>query len=251
MKQSRPLGVVLYDGPSRINGRPIVVIATFKTKNRKTGQLIQTWIMPANESPVDAARAGTDDSVCGTCPFRPIETDLCYVTLGQAPLGIWRAWKRGIYPTADFRTRGTRDLFADRRVRAGAWGDPVAAPLSMWQKLFRYSAGHVGYTHQWAAFPEFAPYLMASVHSPFEASCAADLGWRTFRTRNPDMPVLDNEVICPASDEGGHTRTCSTCMACNGNASRSNRRKSIVIEGHGSFMFSKRREAFHREAVAT
>jgi hypothetical protein len=40
-----PGGLVLWEGPSRLDGSPIVAIATFRTDNRKTGPMIQTWII--------------------------------------------------------------------------------------------------------------------------------------------------------------------------------------------------------------
>ena len=46
--QSKPNGLVLYHGPSRINRREIVVIATGlrrKSRNRKTGKMVQIWIL--------------------------------------------------------------------------------------------------------------------------------------------------------------------------------------------------------------
>ena len=36
-----PSGFVMYDGPSAIDGAPIVVIATLKSSNRKTGDMVQ------------------------------------------------------------------------------------------------------------------------------------------------------------------------------------------------------------------
>jgi hypothetical protein len=33
---------ILYEGPSVLDGAPIMCIATFGTKNRKTGAMVQT-----------------------------------------------------------------------------------------------------------------------------------------------------------------------------------------------------------------
>jgi hypothetical protein len=38
-------GVVLYEGPSELDGKPIVVVATFNSVNDKTGNMVQTWII--------------------------------------------------------------------------------------------------------------------------------------------------------------------------------------------------------------
>ena len=51
-------GVVLYDGPSLIDGAPIVAIATgliWPSLNRKTGDMVHVWIMRADLPPVEAA----------------------------------------------------------------------------------------------------------------------------------------------------------------------------------------------------
>ena len=57
-------GVILYEGPSELDGSPIVVIATFGSKNRKTGKgrknLIQTWIMRQDVAPWDAKTQDLD-----------------------------------------------------------------------------------------------------------------------------------------------------------------------------------------------
>ena len=64
---------MLYEGPSRFDGQPIVVIATgFRdpTDNVKTGPMIQTWIMRADMDPQEVVYAGEDASICGKCVHR-------------------------------------------------------------------------------------------------------------------------------------------------------------------------------------
>ena len=39
-------GYVLHEGPSPFDGQPIVSIATLHSSNRKTGDMVQTWILP-------------------------------------------------------------------------------------------------------------------------------------------------------------------------------------------------------------
>ena len=55
-------GYVLQRGLSPFNGEPIVVIMTMKSKNRKTGNMIQVWILPENVSPMDAVKLRVDDT---------------------------------------------------------------------------------------------------------------------------------------------------------------------------------------------
>ena len=42
---TRQRGYVLWRGPSPIDGKPIVVIAVVKSANRKTGNMIQVFIL--------------------------------------------------------------------------------------------------------------------------------------------------------------------------------------------------------------
>ena len=49
-----PNGRILYEGPSMLDGAPIVVIATGfaeRSGNDKTGAMIQTWILRADIPP--------------------------------------------------------------------------------------------------------------------------------------------------------------------------------------------------------
>lgn len=81
----------------------IVVIATgFEnpSENIKTGDMIQIWILLKSMSPVDGVKSGADKLICGGCSLRRNYDGerSCYVNVGQAPLGIWRAWRNGAYP---------------------------------------------------------------------------------------------------------------------------------------------------------
>ncbi len=66
-------GVILYIGPSMLDGSPIVAIANrivAKSSNEKTGALVQTFIIRADLSPLDALATGADASICGDCKHR-------------------------------------------------------------------------------------------------------------------------------------------------------------------------------------
>ena len=106
---TKPNGYILFEGPSAIDGKPIVVIATGfanKSANGKTGDMIQTWIIREDIKPNDAVKSGDDESICGQCIHRPAlkaaiqakgEKHIrCYVKVWQAPLVVWKAYKRGI-----------------------------------------------------------------------------------------------------------------------------------------------------------
>ena len=95
-------GFILYDGPSVLDGSPIVCIATLSTSNRKTGAMIQTWILRADKDPVTASKLGDDVSICGNCPLRHHTGGACYVNIGQAPRSIFDGFIRGIYEPFDY-----------------------------------------------------------------------------------------------------------------------------------------------------
>ncbi len=100
-------GYILYDGASVYDGKPIVVIATNKTSNDKTGDMWQTWIMRSDIEPHTAVKTGDDYSVCGECPLRPLNYKKnglpkpCYVRVFQAPLSVYRKYKRNGYKTIE------------------------------------------------------------------------------------------------------------------------------------------------------
>ncbi len=224
--------MVIYEGPSMLNGEPIVAIATgFKgslSSNIKTGPMIQTWILAQDEEPHHAVKSGTDEAVCGDCKLRPLNLGVCYVLTFQGPLNIYRMWKRGGYQI--YRP----EAFAGLAVRFGAYGDPAAVPFHIWDDIGFQASLTTGYTHAWKyCDPLHKHYCMASVDSEEEALEARHAGWRTFRvTTSPGDKSLSDEVICPASDVGGHKLQCIQCGICDGQVRRL--KSHVVIHVHGS-----------------
>lgn len=227
---------VIYRGPSLIDGAPIVVIATFSGRNKKTGAMVQTYILRADMNPLDASKSGGDVSICGDCPHRGTPTAdpdrkqakgrTCYVNLGQGVLITYRAFVRGVY--ADAQTRdGRKALGRGRMVRIGTYGDPGAVPSDVWQDLIADAAGWTAYTHRAGWRPDLA---MQSADSLADAQAHWQAGRRTFRV------VLDlgevqhaQEVLCPASKEAGRRTTCAACKLCAGTATRSPKSVAIVM----------------------
>jgi hypothetical protein len=224
-------GFVLYHGASILDGAPIVAIVTGTRKssaNAKTGAMLQTWIMRADQAPTVALKSGADASICGQCPRRPKLGGDCYVNVARAPLAVWNAWQRGAYPVS----RDHMAIGAGRNVRLGSYGDPAAVPAYVWQVLTMQAKMHTGYTHQWrTAAPEYRALCMASVDSRAELNAARAAGWRAFRVRYATEPLAPRESVCPASEEAGKRLTCETCGACNG--AQSGRHGSIAIVAHG------------------
>jgi hypothetical protein len=242
LKRGRFAGVVLYEGPSRLDGKPIAVIAnriTTKSNNDKTGAMVQTFIVRSDVNPVEALRSGDDASVCGDCKRRPSVAKAagikpCYVKVFQSVLSTWKALGRGRYarPIVDYDPRILSDLFEGKAFRMGSYGDPAAAPFAMWARATKRAAMVNGYSHQWHK-PEFAKFkalTMASADNEAEALQAWGAGWRTFRVRAKDEARLSNEAICPASKEAGAKVSCTDCKACGGHSAKV--RKSIVIMAH-------------------
>jgi hypothetical protein len=235
----KPNGMELWRGASLLDGAPIVVIATglaAGSRNSKTGNMVQTYIMRADAMPTDAIKSGQDSSICGDCIHRGDGTGkarTCYVNVGQGPLTVWKAWGRGVYPAA-VTAAAVEQAGARRVVRLGTYGDPAAVPAAIWHALTRYAIGHTGYTHQWRKAPQLRTLCMASADNVADASEAHAIGWRTFRVALPcDAPRIDKESICPASAEAGKKLQCAYCLACSG---ANGRRGSIVIQAHGGFV---------------
>jgi hypothetical protein len=231
-----PNGLVLWEGPSRLDGAPIVALLTLRSANVKTGPMLQTWILPRTVDPLTAIKTGADKAVCGACPLRGTGAKArgCYVNLiSGGPFQVYRAYAAGRYPAADDRNLSLWAM--GRPVRLGSYGDPCAVPIGVWTGLLGYCNGHTGYTHQWRdpAHEDYRALLMASVESAAQRAEAKALGWRTYRILGPDDRPARREMICPASPQGGNRQTCYTCQACNGTAGHPGG-ADVTIRVHGS-----------------
>jgi hypothetical protein len=228
----RPLGVVLYRGPSMLDGAPIMVIATFRSENDKTGPMIQTWILRADIPPIAAISDGADVSICGDCPLRgsliqvargghPLGASAgecstcvgraCYVRADQAPTAVYWAARRGRYP--DYVPAIHARYFRGATLRLGSYGDPVAVPIGKIRPLVRLSAGHTGYSHSWRLprFKAWRALLHASTHNTDESLQAIAQGWKVFQVSD-ECPEFAS--WCPSS-RGVH---CADCRACRGSS---------------------------------
>lgn len=231
--------MIVYEGPSAYNGKPIVAILTGlgrTSKNPKTGDMCQLWILGQDEAPTQASKNGTDDSVCGDCPYRHANQGGCYVVLYQAPLQVWKKYKRGGYEKV--APEAAAEKLKGRMVRLGAYGDPAMLPFEVVKPLTEAANGFTGYTHQWNAEwidERFASLCMASVDSLVEYSVAKSKGWRCFMVALNAASVADFATInCPASEENGKKTTCQKCGLCNGMQKANDKRKDIYILPHGN-----------------
>ena len=237
---TKPLGYIAYEGPSLIDGAPIVVIVNKiddGSDNAKTGAIVQSFIIRSDVAPTDALKTGADVSICGQCPHRPILARdngqaPCYVNVGRSVRSVYEAYKRGRYERADAATIAR--ALAGKIVRLGTYGDPAAAPVTMWAQITRYAAGRRGYTHQWARADfdasAWAPLVMASADNVEEAARANLLGMRVFRV-SMGVDVQAGEAMCPASAEAGRRATCAKCTLCSGTTIQA---RDIVIADHAA-----------------
>lgn len=233
---SQILGYIAYEGPSVIDGSPIVVIINKIDRasgNDKTGALVQSFIIRSDVAPVEALKNGDDAAICGDCKHRPSLVAIngeapCYVNVGRSVRSVYDAYKRNRYVRASLETIAI--AIAGRNLRIGTYGDGAAVPAIVWHRLIRYAADWVGYTHQWrnVVASDWQGMLMASVDTTTEYADAKTLGWRSFRVAQ-DTVKLPTEISCPASKEAGQRTTCNDCLLCSGTSRKA---KDIVIIDH-------------------
>jgi|TARA_R110002126_G_scaffold2139_1_gene12408 hypothetical protein len=226
---------IIYKGPSLLDGKPIVAIATWSKRNTKTGAVLQTYILRSDINPLEASKTGEDFSICGDCTMRGEVNDdpkrkqakgrRCYVNLGQGVLIVYKSFLRGVYSMANTKA-GRNTLGRDRFVRVGTYGDPAAVPSFVWEQLLAEASTFTAYSHQSGWRPDIA---MQSADNKAQAVAHWTAGRRTFRVI-ADLGQLDKvkETLCPASKEAGRRVQCTACKLCKG----SSLAKSIAIVEH-------------------
>lgn len=225
--------MILWQGLSRIDGKtPVVCIMTgldSKSANRKTGAMVQTYIIRSDMAPVEAVKIRADVGICGGCVHRKQENGrrTCYVNLGQGPRSVFDGFQRGIYPVVSLEQAGK--AVAGKFVRFGTYGDPAAVPVEIWETLARSASGRTGYTHQWRnrKFAALAPYMQASCETAQDVERAHAYGFMgTFRVVPLGDIIPSNALHCPASEEMGKVAQCIDCRACDGS-------RDVAIYAHG------------------
>ncbi len=225
----KPLGYVIQESTSPIDGSPIVVILTMGSSNRKTGNMCQVWILRADVNPVQAVNTGEDYSICGNCPHRK-QADgsrSCYVNIGQAPNSVWKTYQAGKYER-DLHVLGAREAVAGRKIRFGAYGDPALIKPLIFRILTNAAAGHTAYTHQWReSWAQWAAgHMQASCDGMTDYLEASSRGFKTFAVIPKNGDSYSGK-LCPATAEGSKV-TCLTCSLCDGV------KADIFVEAHGS-----------------
>lgn len=209
-------------------GAPILVLASKADRpadaNGKTGDMWQFYIIRADMKPTDAIKLGLDAAVCGNCPHRSVKNRTCYTygTTAVAANGMYRAHIAGKSKVF------SPDMVAGDTVRLGAYGDPCAVPLEVWQPILAASVGWTAYTHQWRdTDPAYAAICQASCDSLQDQADATALGWRTYTVAPVGTTKVPGAVPCPSPRV-----KCETCLKCSGTGS--GRKGNVWIEAHGS-----------------
>lgn len=244
--------MILYEGPSRWDRKPVVMIATGYNKpsaNAKTGPMIQTYILRQDMNPADAVATGHDDTICGNCKHRGVQQAdgtfkdrTCYVLYFKAPKTIWRHYKNGGYQRATPTELGRLAEAQNQGVRFGAYGDPAMVPLRVWQPIVRRAPHVTSYTHQWLGLPRaesWAQFTMASVDNLIEKRMANALGYRTFRVVSSLDQLTPDEIECVNTSHGV---PCADCQLCGG-LTRPAKNIAIVAHGFGAKKFRRLEQA--------
>jgi hypothetical protein len=225
--------VIIYKGPSLIDGSPIICVVTGLGKpshNIKTGDMIQTYIIRSDCHPNNAIHDGRDYAICGACKHRGDngKNRTCYVRM-DAPSSVYRTYQRGNYPIVS--PDSISSLVKGRALRIGTYGDPTAIPEGIFAPLISVASRVTGYTHRHTVTPrDKYAYLMASVETEGEKTLAQMRGKRYFRVISSVSERAKGEVLCPASAEMGHKTTCERCALCDARR----RGPSVVIVAHGA-----------------
>lgn len=204
----------------------LVFTALQGSSNRKTGNMIQTYLIDKasiNEPKVFGSK-------CLSCPM----VDKCYVNKDK--LSVRSALKRLIGGENTSYTFSTLDrvlpLLRGRLVRFGTYGDPSSIPLSDVKKITSVARGWTGYTHFWKSIDsDYALYFNASVEDSTDELLAQGLGYKTFRVLlkgDTSYEVSQNAILCLNVSK---SLTCSDCLLCSGTEGKG-RKVSIYIEEH-------------------
>jgi hypothetical protein len=224
-----PSTVVLWRGPSPVDGAPIMAVMSGlrdASRNAKTGPMSQVWILREDVRPMAALATGADVSICGGCPHRmggAYGKRTCYVNVANAPTAVWDSVARGGVPNA---SENDANVYG---VRMGAYGDPALIPSHVWDAAVASRPFHTAYTHFWRS-ARIAGHVrgraMASCETPEDVEKANAKGWGTFRVIGQSETPPTNGVECPATGDG--RVTCATCRKCDGTPGR-----NVWIRAHG------------------
>jgi hypothetical protein len=207
---------------SRFTGERCVAVVTGlqePSENEKTGPMAQLWFLKALVSPCEPHSA-----VCGNCPLQGGEG--CYVRREQAPLTVWRKYRKGGYMALPRRA-----ISIDRSLRLGAFGDPASMPTKDFQDMMgRFGAvDTTGYTHAWQRrdVEHLKGVVLASTDETMN-DLALQKGWSTFCVVHPESTTYDKRKLCANERTGVQ---CCRCLRCK---PKPGKPRTIYITAHGA-----------------
>lgn len=231
--------ITLYTTTNHLN-QECVVNVQHGSKNSKTGDGVQIFILPMSWITNGKEEMSNDSASCLDCIHSKLKNGSCYVRKGFAEYGLkskvnslHKQYLSGdlvLSPIAELlNVEG--DKIRGKFVRFGAYGEPVLLGPIVTKQIADIALNFTGYTHQWH-IPQYEwskKYFMASVETDALMEKANSKGFRTFRVRTKLQSTKVNEIMCPASKEGGRRVTCNKCVLCKGSSSKA---KNIVIIKH-------------------
>jgi hypothetical protein len=238
---------IIWKGLSLLDNSPIVVLAKTGSRNSKTGDMVQTYIIRSDMRPADANRLGADFAICGDCIHRgtPDATKpdglannrSCYVEM-RGVTAMYKAYRRGSYEDISNHPEAIAKLARGRKVRLGAYGDPAVVDSRLWDNLLKDATGSTGYTHQLNQ-PKAdirTDLFMISADTMYDGLMAWKNKTRTFRVIHSIKQLAPNEIICPATPEAKNTKptTCEACRLCEGTTDKTQHAPSIAVIVHGA-----------------
>lgn len=210
----------------------IFVVATTGSKNAKTGDMIQLWILDATMHPSESRKSGHDAlNQCAGCPLA--SNNGCYV-IDNPLITIAKKHARNGYKPLAIGTPEFTRFFKGRAVRFGAYGNPSLIPLPMVEAIAGLARRWTGYFHDWHVMtPEkaqaYGRYFMASCETKSWQKAQA-LGLRTFTTCSTPEDVKGSGIECLADSKN---LQCAECGLCDGTNRRAGKLPSVWIKVHG------------------
>ena len=135
-------GVIAWQGESRLNHKPIHLVLTgfgdHASKNTKTGEMIQSWILVKDMWPLEALKTGQDEAICGDCKMRgdKMVGRRCYVSVATGMRWVGVNLHKDLYPHM-YHTDVGAEMLKGKSLRVGTYGDPAAVPRYVWKGLLQ------------------------------------------------------------------------------------------------------------------
>lgn len=221
-------------------GHECVVNVQSGSKNSKTGDGVQIFILPKSWIINGKQEMSNDAASCMDCIHSKSKNSSCYVRKGFAEYGLKSKvnslHKMYVSGNIDYKEVAELPVIEAKKlkgkfVRFGAYGEPVLLGHTVTEQIAGLAANFTGYTHQWH-IPQYEwskEYFMASVETDALMEKANNKGFRTFRVRTKKDAISKSEIACPASKEAGRKVTCNNCLLCKGSSSKA---KNITIIKH-------------------